>query len=117
MSGHLNLYGDYINIGTSEGAKLVNNAIHNFKSPLIGTIKLNVDHAAKFIRAVTELGSQYGYEFNLKNLPTVLTVTAAAVGGDSDVITFGSQVNLLEAFLVENIDHARKMANIIWGDS
>ena len=117
MSGRLNLYGDYIDIGTSEGAKLVNNAIHNFKSPLIGTIKLNADHAAKFIRAVRELGSQYGYEYDLKNLPTVRTVTAAAVAGDPDVITFGSRVNLLEAFSDENIDHARKMATVTWGDS
>ena len=112
MSGRLNLYGDYIDIVTSEGAKLVNNAIHNFKSPLIGTIKLNADHAAKFIRAVRELGSQYGYEYDLKNLPTVRTVTAAAVAGDPDVITFGSRVNLLEAFSDENIDHARKMATV-----
>lgn len=117
MSGRLNLYGDYIDISTSEGAKLVNNAIHNFKSPLIGTIKLNADHAPKFIRALRELGSQYGYEFDLKNLPTVRTVTPAAVAGAPDVITFGSRVNLLEAFSDENIDHARKMATVIWGDS
>ena len=60
MSGRLNFYGDYIDIGTSDGAKLVNNGIHSFKSPLIGTIKLNADHATKFIRAIRELGSQYG---------------------------------------------------------
>ena len=71
MSGRLNLYGDYIDIGTAEGVKLVNNAIHNFKSSLIGTIKLTAEHAPKFIRAIRELGSQYGYEFDLKNLPTV----------------------------------------------
>ena len=71
MSGRLNLYGDYIDIGTSEGAKLVRNAIHNFKSPLIGTIKLIADHAAKFIRAIRELGSQYEFEYDLKSLPTV----------------------------------------------
>ena len=81
MSGRLNLYGDYIDIGTSEGAKLVNNAIHNFKSPLIGTIKLNADHAAKFILAIRELASQYGFKYDLKNLPTVGTVTAGAVAG------------------------------------
>ena len=69
MSGCLNLYGDYMGIVTAEGAKLVNNVIYTFKSPLCGTIKLTVDHAAKPIRAIRELGSQYGYEFDLKNLP------------------------------------------------
>ena len=64
MSGRLNLYGEYIGIITSEGVKLVNNAILNFKPPLIGTIKLTVDHPTKFIRAIRELLSQYGYEFD-----------------------------------------------------
>ena len=86
----MNPYGNYINIVKSEGAKIVDNAIHTFKSPLIGTIKLNADHAAKFIRAIKELGSQYGFEYNLKNLPTVRTVTTAAVAGDPAVITFES---------------------------
>ena len=67
--------------------------------------------------AIRELGSQYEYEFNLKNLPTVRTVTAAAVAGDPDVITFGSQVNLLGAFSDENINHAHKMATVIWRDA
>ena len=116
MSGRLNLYGDYIDIGTAEGVKLVNNAIHNFKSSLIGTIKLTAEHAPKFIRAIRELGSQYGYEFDLKNLPTVRTVTASATAGDPDIITFGTRVNLLETVSGENIDHARKMASVIWGD-
>jgi hypothetical protein len=116
MSGRLNLYGDYIDIGTAEGVKLVNNAIHNFKSSLIGTIKLTAEHAPKFIRAIRELGSQYGYEFDLKNLPTVRTVTASPTAGDPDIITFGNRINLLETFSDDNIDHARKMASVTWGD-
>ena len=71
MSGLLNLYGGFIDITTSEGVKLINNAIQNFKSPLIGTLKLNSEDAAKFIRAIRDPGSQYGYEYDLKNLPTV----------------------------------------------
>ena len=117
MSGSLNLYGDYIDISTAEGAKLLNNAIHNFKSPLIGTIKLDADHAPKFIRALGQLASQYGYEHDLKHLPTERTVTAAADAGDPDVITYGGRVNLLESFSDENVDHARKMATVTWGDS
>jgi hypothetical protein len=89
MSGRLNLYGGFIDITTAEGVKLVKNAIHNFKSPLIGTIRLTAEHAPKFIRSIRDLGSQYGYEYNLKILPTLQTVTAGANAGDPDVITFG----------------------------
>ena len=62
----------------------------NFKSPLIGTMKLTTEHTSKCIRSIRELGSQYGYEYDLKTLPSVRMVTAAAVPGDPDVITFGS---------------------------
>ena len=66
MSRRLNLYGNYIDIGTAEGAKLVNNTILNFKFPLIGTIKLATDRAPKCIYAIRELRSQYVYKFGLK---------------------------------------------------
>ena len=106
MSGQLNLYGEFIDITSSEGVTLLNNAIHNFKSPLIGALKLSSEDAPKFIRAIRDLGSQCGYEYDLKNLPMVRTVTARANAGDPDVVTFGDRVNLLENFSDENIDHA-----------
>lgn len=59
MSGQLNLYGEFVDITSSEGVKLLNNAIHNFKSPSIGTLQLCSDDAAKFIWAIRDLGSQY----------------------------------------------------------
>ena len=42
---------------TSEGVKLINNVIQNFKTPLIGTLSLNSDDAAKLIRAIRDPGS------------------------------------------------------------
>ena len=90
MSEQLNLYGTYIDIGTAEGAKLVNNAIHNFKSPLIGTIELTTEHTPKFILAIRELGSQNRFKYDLKNLPTVQTMTDVDIAGNPDVITVGS---------------------------
>ena len=60
MPWDLNLYGNYINIGTAEGVKLVNNMIRNFKSPFIRPIKLTTEHAPTFIQAIRELESQYG---------------------------------------------------------
>ena len=116
MLGLLNLYGGFINITTSEGVKLINNVIQNFKSPLIGTLKLSSEDAVKFIWVIRDLGSQYGYEYDVKNLPTVQTVTTGANAGDPDIVTFGERVNLLETFSDENIDHARKMATVTWGD-
>ena len=76
MSGSLNLYGGFIDTTTNEGVKLINNAIQNFKNPLIGTFSLNTNDATKFTRVIRDLGSQYGYEYDLKNLPTERTVTA-----------------------------------------
>ena len=40
-------------------------------------------------------------------------MTAAAVAGNPDVITFGRQVNLLEAFSDKNIDHS---CTVVWRD-
>ena len=88
MSGSLNLYGGFIDITTSEGVKLINKAIQNFKTPLIGTLSMNSDDAARFIQAIRDFGSQYGNEYDLKNLPTEQTVTAGANAGDPDVVMY-----------------------------
>ena len=112
MSGSLNLYGGFIDTTTNEGVKLINNAIQNFKNPLIGTFSLDAKDATKFTREIKDLGSQFGYEYDLKNLPTERTITAGENDGDADVLTYGERINLLETFSDENIDHARRMATV-----
>ena len=77
---------------------------------------MDAKDATKFTRVIRDLGSQFGYEYDLKNLPTERTITAGENDGDADVVTYGERINLLETFSDENIDHARRMATVTWGD-
>ena len=117
MAFSLNLYRNYVDISTPGGVKLINSAIHQFKDPLVGTIKLSSENAAKAIQAISTLANQYGYEYLLKNLPSEKISTPAAAAGDPAVITFGNPINLLETFSDANIQNARKYASVIWGDA
>ena len=116
MAFNLNVYSSFIDTTSDAGIKLMNNAIHQFKSPLIGTLKLAACDAAKIIKAVSGLSNQYGYDFLIQNTPTSRTLVAGANPNDPDVITLGDNINLLETFSDSNIDAAKKYASTIWGD-
>ena len=117
MAFTLNVYRDYIDATSDTGIKLINSAIHQFKSPLIGTIQLSASDASKLTRAISNLASQYGYDFLLSRTPTTKTVVPGVNPGDAATITYGDRINLLENFSDTNIDATRKHATVIWGDA
>ena len=114
----LNRYRDHFDTNSKEGIYLVNAAINDFKCPLPADelINLRASDAQTFISSVKRLASQYGWDFMLSNVPTVRTVTPAAIPGDPDVITFGGHINMLEHYSADNIDNCQKFASLLWGD-
>jgi hypothetical protein len=116
MAYSLNVYCDFIDATLDTGIKLINSVIHQFKSPLIGTIQLSSSDALKFTKAISNLANQYGSDFLLPNTLTTNTVVPGVNPGDAATITNGDCINLLETFSDTNIDAARKHATVIWGD-
>jgi hypothetical protein len=60
MAFSLNMYCHYIATPSDTGVRLINNAMHYFKSPLIGTIRLLALDALKLTKALSNLANQYG---------------------------------------------------------
>jgi hypothetical protein len=108
----LNSYRNFIDITTKEGQALVANAIDKFTSPLASDdqISLNGSHFQKLKDNVLRLSSRFGYDGLFKHVTTVQTTDA-----DGNV-TYSNPINMLERYLDENVELARKHASFTWGD-
>ena len=111
----LNPFSNYIDLSTADGLKLYNSAISGFASSKIGKISLVPADADALVTEVTNLSSQFSYQYDITHVPTTMTTTAAADGAP-DVLTFGGRTNFLEAFSSSLITTAKKNATITWGD-
>ena len=113
MVSQLNSYRNFIDIKTKEGQALVANAIDKFTSPLVGDERLSLVGASfqKLKDMILRLGSRYGYDYLIKRVATRRTVDPAT--GD---ITFDQHINMIERYSDDNVELARKHANLTWGD-
>lgn len=107
---------------SKDGIALINNAIYSFiQCPLEGADKissLQSKDTHKLHGTVLHLATQFGYDdFMIKKTLTTCVVTPGANNSrDPPVIAFKNPINLLETYAVNNIDHCRRNATIIWSD-
>jgi hypothetical protein len=129
----------YIDLQSTDGWKLYNNALTSFKSLLAKSAKINLvpEDFQKIADQMNRLGLQYGYNHMLKRLPLTQTIipavpaiaaivfdpTAAppilavpAVPAIPEQFIFGSFQNLLETYSADNIKVALVNASVVWGD-
>jgi hypothetical protein len=113
MVSQLNSFRNYIDIKTKEGQAFVANAIDKFTSPLVGDKRLSLVGSSfqKLKDMIIRLGSCYGYNYLIKRVATRRTVDPTT--GD---ITFDQHINMIERYSNDNVELARKHANLTWGD-
>ena len=89
------------------------NAIDTFISPLVGDERLLLAGSSfqKLKDMILRLGSCYGYDYLIKRVATRRTVDPTT----SD-ITFDQPINMIERYSDDNVELARKHANLTWGD-
>jgi hypothetical protein len=112
MASHLNSYRNFIDIKTKEGQALVSNLIGKYVSLLTGDdcISLTGTSFQKLKDNLLRISSRFGYDYLIKVVHTVQTVNAA---GDA---TYSNPINMLERYLDDNVNLARKHASYTWGD-
>jgi hypothetical protein len=112
MASQLNSYRNFIDIKTKEGQALVSNAIDKYVSPLAGDnhISLSSISFQKLKDNLLCLSSRFGYDYLIKIVNTVRSINAAG-----DVI-YSDPINMLERYLDDNVNLARKHASLTWGD-
>ena len=112
MASQLNSYRNFIDIKTKEGQALVSNAIDKYVSPLTGDdhISLSSTSFQKLKDNLLRLSSRFGYDYLIKIVNTVRSINAAG-----DVI-YSDPINMLERYLDDNVNLARKHASLTWGD-
>ena len=116
MTTSLNIYRDYFDTSTREGIALYNAAVNNFKCPNEEKLSLHPKDATKFVDTVSALAIQYAYDFLIEHLPTTRTVTPGVNVGDPQTITYGDHINIIETYASNNVERARKLASLTWGD-
>jgi hypothetical protein len=106
---------------------LVANAIDKFISPLIDDerISLVAKDYQKLKDNANRLGSHYGYNHLFKHcattkivIPEIIADATATppIAGVPESITYSGDINLLEAYLDENVELTIKHASLTWGD-
>jgi hypothetical protein len=129
MSLTLNAYRRYIDLQSTDGWKLYNNALTSFESLLAKGARIDLvpEDFQKITDQMNCLGLQYGYNHMFKRVPLTQTIipavpaiaaivadpTAAppilavpAVPAIPEQFIFGSFQNLLETYSVDNIKMA-----------
>ena len=112
MASQLNSYHNFIDIKTKEGQALVSNAIDKYVSPLTGDDRITLSGTSfqKLKDNLLRLSSRFGYDYLIKVINTVQTVNATGT------TTFSVPINMLERYLDNNVNLARKHASCTWGD-
>jgi hypothetical protein len=135
MSLTLNAYRRCIDLQSTDGWKLYNNALTSFESPLTKSAKINLvpEDFQKITDQMNCLGLQYGYNHMFKRVPLTRTIipaipaiaaivadptaappilTVPAVPAIPEQFIFGSFQNLLETNSVDNIKMALVNASV-----
>ncbi len=113
MVSQLNSYCKIIDIKTKEGQAALANAIEKFGSPLVGDNRLLLVGSLfqKLKDNILQLGSYYRYDYLIKKVATRQTVDPTTFNVSVDL-----HMNMIERYLDDNVELAKKHASLTWGD-